>query len=353
MYDDEIVKIKYYDDEQKPWYTQYLDENRKFSGHYNENYLIECDGCKYIVRIPKSDAEQMDLKLIPEGEILTFLDKNSFEAPRLIRFDDESSVHSFIEGDLIADIYSTVAEIPDDLLIKLAEMMKKLHSLEAKEFEKFMVGNLKRCTTSEFFRLLIKYAELTYYRIYECYKKGFSELQVPKDPFEYLKLIVDDMDQRDFCLCHCDIHAKNIILNKNGMNGMTPVLLDWELSLYGDPVYDISNHFYYMKYTEDQERLFLSHYLGLPDITAEIRDYMEQIEHYKNFAVIKSVIVDCKRYSNLLFLPQYNFEEQVIIDDYTNKINKARKIWGIRDKIYPVDILDVFDHRNQEKWWKL
>ncbi|MFJ9366440.1 phosphotransferase family protein [Nocardia sp. NPDC101769] len=79
----------------------------------------------------------------------------------------------------------------------------------------------------------------------------FPEAQVP--PVATIETGWRTLESRPFRLVHADVHRKNMIIR----DGQEVVFLDWELALYGDPVYDVAPHLHKMGYQPDEYATFL------------------------------------------------------------------------------------------------
>lgn len=87
------------------------------------------NGKKAILRIPTLNDESVDIRIIPEDITLIHLEKNHFLTPRLIMQNSRYALHSYVEGDLLEDMYPHRSPFPDWIAVNLARKMKKLHEL--------------------------------------------------------------------------------------------------------------------------------------------------------------------------------------------------------------------------------
>ena len=324
-----------------------ISETKKLAGYYNKNYIFESGGQKYILRIPIPNAKSMDLRIIPENIILKFLEQKSFPAPRLIYSAQKGSfvIHQFIEGKLFHDLSPEDSFIPSWIPINIAKQMKKLHRLNPKNFVPYCNHIAKSPDSYGFFQNLIASVEEIYFRYKKDYVKHFRKLKFPKDPFKLIKEKSQQLTPRQFTICHCDIHRKNLIITRESEK---LVILDWELVLVTDPFYDIATHFHKMKYDPIQETLFLLHYLDQNrETTPVFMDAWEQIQIYLQLEKIKSAIVDIVRISQEFKAESSEKIRILLTEKYLNILRKAWGVWGLEpskllssSEIYPVLNLD-------------
>ncbi|MBF6171053.1 phosphotransferase [Nocardia blacklockiae] len=119
-------------------------------------------------------------------------------------------------------------------------------------------------------------------------------LQIPRDPFEPLDGLWDGLQQRRFRLAHGDLHRKNMIIR----DGET-VFLDWELALYGDPLYDVAVHLHKMSYLAAERERFVSAWT-VAEPGAAHRGWEHDVEIYLVHERIKSAVLDAVRYAKII-----------------------------------------------------
>lgn len=129
---------------------------------------------------------------------------------------------------------------------------------------------------------------------------------------------------RPFTCVHADVHRRNMIVG----NGTT-TFLDWELALWGDPVYDLGVHIHKMGYLpEETDALITRWQAAMPSdhTTGRQRDLDAYLAHER----IKSAIVDSVRYSQLFARNgPYPYPEHRLVESMTAKLNAARPYWHI------------------------
>jgi thiamine kinase-like enzyme len=308
-------------------------------GYYNQNFIVTHLGQKYLLRIPLANASSMDLRLIPENTVLNFLEQYNYPAPRLLHSTTKFNLHSYIDGNLFHDLYPLSTPFPDWIPKNLAKQIYSVHAFPSESFHPYCSNINFSPNTSDFFQIQLDLVQ----NIYNSYnsKEFFQQLEIPNDPFVIPKKCKTQLTNRPFVFAHCDIHRKNLI----HQNPMILIILDWELCLITDPLYDIAVHFHKMRYQPHQEILFLETYLRKSKNNPLFKENWEQIQIYLNLERIKSAIVDAIRYygdfQNKNYAPDKMKE---IVGHYYNKLQKANKIWYPKsgNPISHSDILRIF-----------
>ena len=112
---------------------------------------------------------------------------------------------------------------------------------------------------------------------------------------------------RPFWLLHADLHRENFIVDQDGKLWV----IDWELSMFGDALYDLATHLYLMRYPPTQERLMIQRWCG---IVEEIRPgssqgWCEDLPRLLDLKKAQSVFTDVIRVSQSLHA-QGEFDHQ-------------------------------------------
>ncbi|MFJ2651251.1 phosphotransferase [Streptomyces sp. NPDC087420] len=84
----------------------------------------------------------------------------------------------------------------------------------------------------------------------EPYHGLFAELGVTADAFDRLRKRAVGLRSRPFALLHCDLHRKNLIVDRRD----DLWVIDWELAMIGDPLYDLATHLHLMRYHRHEEK---------------------------------------------------------------------------------------------------
>lgn len=270
-------------------------------GYYNHNYRIEHDGHPFLLRVPIPSAEIMDLRVIPESRVLVVLERAHFATPRLLYTHSGStpwSLHEFVEGIRFHDLYPGRAPFPDWIPANLGGQLARLHGVDPSPLTPFMEGLPGSSTTHHLFRALLDHTRVLLARYHREFLPRFEALGIPEDPLEILGRQERLLEPRDFVLCHCDVHRKNLVITGT-TNQPDLAILDWELALVADPLYEVAVHFHKMRYSPHQETLFLETFLEGHPILVDFNEAYarDQLECYLAHERVKSALVDTIRYA--------------------------------------------------------
>ena len=305
-----------------------IDSTSKLCGYYNHNYLAHHNGEPYIVRIPIPKSDAMDIRRIPEECALKSIEKNNIEAPRLLYIGQKSAfyVHSFVDGSVLNDTYGDNIRIPDWILMRIVEEMIRLHTVNIVEFAQKCQDLATSPDAQCFFLSHLSFDVELYERLRPEMVTIYQQLGFPSDPFAKVGAVGRQLSPRQFVLCHSDIHRKNIIFREQNKE---ITILDWELALVGDPVYDIAVHFHKMRYQEDQEYTFIQRYCELANWPANPGFLREEIDVYLSLERIKSALVDAFRArSDLKSKDLTGAEQRELAARYARKAVRAHEVWG-------------------------
>ena len=182
--------------------------------------------------------------------------------------------------------------------------------------------------TIAFARRLSELTEQVHAAYRHQYATQFHAFGFPADPLQVVEAAWPSLTGRPLVCVHSDIHRKNMII-KDGES----YFLDWELALWGDPVYDLAVHFHKMGYTPAERDQVLQLWQAALD-SEYIEGWEDDLDIYLAHEQIKSAIVDTVRYSQAFIDPSYAPEpEPVLVDKLTVKLNNAYRRWAITDRM--------------------
>ena len=257
----------------------------KLSGFYHDNYKFYFNGQPYILRIPIENAKLMDIKIIPEWDVLKYLNQytqiiNNPEPIHKLKHKGHTyCVYSYKKGNLLDNIHPHPNRVNNKIVIKIATQMANLHSIEVPPH----FNPPWKESSVDFYSYLFEFVS----NLIEQYKDKYTTLHAFPSRLHDFKAKGKLLTNREFVICHCDIHRKNILIDGDAVN-----ILDWELALVADPLYDIAVHFHRMKYDVDQELLFMENYLKKYNIHQSIENIFDEIGIYRDLEEIKSMVIN-------------------------------------------------------------
>ncbi|MFJ8075646.1 aminoglycoside phosphotransferase family protein [Streptomyces sp. NPDC096176] len=237
-------------------------EGTPLTGYYHRNYCARLppalarsvalpSGAIVKLRAPITDAVQLNLRIWPEDEVLGAIKGRVADAPRVLADRPGFTVHSFAAGRTLADLVGDSGAVGGAYIESLGELFRQMAAVPPALLPACPDDWPRDGDCAGFLRTLVDFTETEVKRRHgKDHKALFSALQVPDDAFARLLERAGSLGERPFVLLHTDIHRGNLIVGPDGRLS----LIDWELALFGDPVYEIASHLSRMRYAKPAER---------------------------------------------------------------------------------------------------
>jgi aminoglycoside phosphotransferase (APT) family kinase protein len=311
-------------------YKQAADADTSAAGYYNRNVGLPTPQGKVNVRIPLPGADVMDIRLWPEEDVLARIAPCVPQAPALLHVSEDPrfQVHAFLKGRVLDGFRPRGDAVPPHVMDDVVTLMTQLATIPGQSAPPLPAGWPADGDSKAFGRMLAGLTQRIYDAHLEEYGSVFTAFGIPRDPLAAVARAWQDLTPRPFALLHADLHRKNMIVH----DGRT-WFLDWELALWGDPMYEIAIHFHKMDYPDDQLNQVLRHWRArMPPTHTTGPD--TDLYLYWAHERIKSAVVDTIRYSKQLRdadRPEQNF----LIGRLARKLNAAHRVWGSAPNMTP------------------
>jgi aminoglycoside phosphotransferase (APT) family kinase protein len=222
-----------------------LEHTESAAGFYNRNVVVPADAGPVIVRIPIHDADGMDLRVWPEHEVVTAIAPYVTAAPRVLHVSKSPAfqIHSYVEGKLLDDVAPKPKRVPESVPRDVVALFRQLNDVPRERLPALPRDWPQDENTTDFARKLSDLTAGVYAAFRDDFVSVFTALGIPEDPLAPILANWSSLTPRPFRLVHADVHRKNMILTEEGT-----VFLDWELALWGDPLYELAVHFHKMRY---------------------------------------------------------------------------------------------------------
>ena len=266
------------------------------SGFYNYNIKLAAQAGPVIVRIPIPETDVMDLAIWPESSVLRTIRDSVTHAPRLLYATEHPrfQILEFIQGELLDTSAPRGMPVPGHVIGDVAEALSQLCAIPREKIPPLPGDWPSDGKTADFARRLSAVTEGVYAHFQPDFHELFTSLGIPPDPLALVRARWTTLHPRPFRLLHTDIHRKNMILA-----GGRTYFLDWELALWGDPVYDLAVHLHKMGYTPAEYEAMQAAWLtALPPGTSE--GWERDLHTYLTHERVKSAIVDTVRYTKVI-----------------------------------------------------
>ncbi|MBW3002029.1 phosphotransferase [Candidatus Woesearchaeota archaeon] len=238
------------------------------SGAHNLNYLLETDKGKFVLRIYAN--LQFD-NCEKEYAILKKLDGQF--APKALLSDTSKKfieynymIQEFIEG-------QPIKELSDDLLVKIANLMKKVHTItdESKDRPPKIISDWCKKNILETSKKRGEEFHISAVGLYNQIKEKVDNIKPLLEKYQRTHLI------------HDDPVFENFLVQNKGL-----VLIDWELATYNYFFLDLGTFIAENHITKEQEDKFLIAYgFGQTD---EERQIIQISKAYRILAIISWLI---------------------------------------------------------------
>ncbi|MFI7011576.1 phosphotransferase [Streptomyces sp. NPDC050145] len=165
----------------------------------------------------------------------------------------------FVEGVTLGARYRSATQVPERFQRQIMQVFADLAAVRPE-----MVSVERRCAPEDrtdegdsagFLERLMHFMEVNVYQGHLGeFGSLFQALGVHDVAFKFLRDRVEGLRSRPFHLLHADLHRENLIIDRRGQ--LWPI--DWELAMFGDPLYDLATHLHLMRYPKEQERRVVS-----------------------------------------------------------------------------------------------
>lgn len=271
-------------------------KGQKLSGFAHDNYKLKVDGKTYLFRFPMPGSAIMDPHAFKEKDVLKLLDEINVSAPKFIYSDPEGAflVESFIEGVLVDVRYPPGSPLPEAMIDEMVSVLASMSALRINpEQVKTYIDPAWPLdgVTEKFTRQLVLCSEKVFEQNYATHSEYYKILKLDNDPYAYFRERAKTLAKRPWQLVHGDISRGNAILDKN----KKIQLIDWQLALYGDPLYDIAKHIHMWRYLEAEKTLLIKKLKAVLPKPLLV-NFDEDLEFYLSLEALKSVITDTVRF---------------------------------------------------------
>ena len=311
------------------------------SGFYNWNVQLATRAGPVIVRMPIPESDVMDLAIWQESSVLRAIRGMVTHAPRLLYANDSPpfQVLEFIDGELLDASAPRGVAVPGHVIGDVAEMLGQLGGIPREAIPSLPAGWPGDGETAEFARRLSAVTAGVHARFRPEFGELFTGLGIPADPLAPVLARWEALQPRPFRLLHTDIHRKNMILAR----GRT-YFLDWELALWGDPVYDLAIHLHKMGYSPAEYAAAQAAWLSaVPGQASE--GWEPDLDTYLIHERVKSAIVDTVRYAKIIASGSATAEREAeLAGKLAGKLSAAqatRGNWPARSPFGREDIISL------------
>ncbi|MEU7035931.1 aminoglycoside phosphotransferase family protein [Streptomyces sp. NPDC046237] len=296
------------------------------AGFYNRNVRMEADSGPVLVRIPGPRTEPMDLRLWSEAAVLRAIHPYVSLAPRLLHADERRrfQIHGFVEGRRVDELAQDGKPLPDLVLDGVERLFDEMHRVPFSALPSVPADWPTDGDSVAFAGRLLTLVSEIRGRADAALEGLYGALGVPVEPCGLLAERANrELTKRPFRLLHADIHRKNMILTDQAR----VTFLDWELALWGDPVYDLADHLHKTSYTAvDRQRIVAGwERVASPECR---RGWRAGLAFYLSYEEMKSAVVDTVRWGLRITEAATARERRRLAEELRAKLVAASPHWG-------------------------
>ncbi|MEU9603427.1 aminoglycoside phosphotransferase family protein [Streptomyces sp. NPDC048057] len=317
-------------------YEEALGSGEAAAGYYNRNVGVPTPDGRVNVRIPLDGADVMDVRVWQEEDVLACIRPYVPRAPELrhVSRTPRFQVHHFIEGRVLDGFSPRGSAVPDHVLSDVVDVMDQLARIPQEKALPLPDDWPASGDSGGFGRLLARLTRQIHDEHRDAYDPVFTAFGIPDEPLAVFEARWERLTGRPFVVLHADLHRKNMIVS-----GGSTWFLDWELALWGDPLYEIAVHFHKMDYPDHQRAAVLGQWrIRLPARCTAGPD--AELDLYLAHERVKSAIVDTIRYSKQLAGADAPTRE-FLVGRLARKVNTARAVWGEAPTMTPQQVARV------------
>ncbi|MFF2810569.1 phosphotransferase family protein [Streptomyces sp. NPDC058000] len=312
------------------------------AGYYNHNVRVTSGHTPVMVRIPTAGAESMDLAVWPEPELLEAIRPYVGAAPQLLHAQAEPpfQIHEFIAGRSLDEVCPAGTALPGRVLDDIGELFGQLLRVPSGKLPAAPAGWPGDGDCAGFAAALLALVRTIRAAGDPPTQRLYTELGVPHDPCALLERQAGELHRRPFRLLHADLHRGNMITD-----GRRTVFLDWELALWGDPVYDLADHLHKMSYLPREDARVRN--LWRQAAPADCRtDWVDGLGFYLGYERMKSAVVDTVRWARRIAVADSAATRRSLAGALAAKYAAARPHW---EPVAAVPTLDAVE-RAAVRW---
>ncbi|WP_405841381.1 phosphotransferase [Streptomyces sp. NBC_01518] len=271
-------------------------------GYHHETYVLTLPGDTRILKVrePLEEILWFDRRCFSSEEDLLRALQGKIGRIPAIHDVAGLALQGFIEGRTLKARAWGDRRIPEAVLDQLVDLFQEMARITPD-----MLDVERRCEPEDraedgdcdgfLERLIVFVEDQVYKKNYAVFGRLFEDLGIGDEVFVQLRKNVSGLRERDFCLLHADLHRENLVLDPLGQLW----LIDWELAMLGDPLYDLATNLYLMSYPADQKRRVVEEWFR---VVRRVRPRSAQVwekdlERLLGFNRAKSVFTDVIRLS--------------------------------------------------------
>jgi aminoglycoside phosphotransferase (APT) family kinase protein len=301
----------------------------RLAGYYNTNVRVD----QFLVRTPVEGSVQMDLRVWPEADVVAAVGRHLECVPELLWANTRPTfqIHRWIDGVSLSDAVPPGARLSATDTRQIVDFFARQATVPRESLPPPPPDWPADGDCAGVAALLLAVTAAVYESGVDEFGSMWRRLGLPDDPLAALSL--DGLSGRPFRLVHADVHKSNIIKTRTGL-----VIIDWELALFGDPIYELASHVHKMGYTTVQRSEFVDVWSASCQ-ASRWPDWRTDLGRYLNHEAVKSAIVDSMRCARRVADDPSTLDTNVAY--LTGVLQRARRVWADQRPISTGEVTNV------------
>jgi aminoglycoside phosphotransferase (APT) family kinase protein len=268
------------------------------SGTYHDNYIVTGwyhEAC--LIRVPKKLlAPDVEPRMFTEPAVLQAAQTAMIAAPRLLHssLEPEFQVHTVVPGQPLSIALPDAGPVPAVVTAAISQLMRNLSEVAVDIRPAPVPGqpwaDVPAGDSAGFSDALLTWLSGIYAGAGEAALGFLSEVGIWHDPFAEVKKYFRP-SPRPFRLCHGDLGRANIMLDPEGDVNF----IDWELAVWGDPLWDIAAHLHRMRYPGTQNKFVRQELLASCRGFTGLNSQYDELRTYLYVELCRSLVLDAIR----------------------------------------------------------
>ncbi len=268
------------------------------SGVYHDTYIVRdpcLDPC--VVRVPKNGwPADVEPRMFSEPAVLEATGRAMIPCPRLLyrSVTPPFQVHSIVPGQPLTVVVPMAGPVPAVVTSAVSNLLKTLSEvavdIRPAPLPDQPWADVPDGDTSGFINALATWLSGIYACASDATRSFLAEIGIWNDPFIAIRKQFRP-SSRPFRLCHGNLGRPNIMVDTEGVVSF----IDWELAVWGDPLWDIAAHLHRMRYPHIQNKFVRQELLASCRGFSGLNSQYDELRTFLYVERCRSLIIDAIR----------------------------------------------------------
>ncbi|MGH3910100.1 MAG: phosphotransferase, partial [Pseudonocardiaceae bacterium] len=182
----------------------------RMSGYYNDNVRIDTRSGPVLVRIPVPLADQMDLRVWDERDVLRAVSQHVDHVPRLLHASSDPAfqIHEFVTGRQLNEVAPRGTPVPPSVIPDVVNLFCQLATIQRDELPPLPADWPDDGKSADFGRMLSSSTQRDFDENQRDFGALYRAFGIPDDPLAKVSTAWSTMAPRPFRAVHADLHRQ-------------------------------------------------------------------------------------------------------------------------------------------------